>query len=263
MTWLIPALLLGLFGSAHCVLMCGGIAGALSSDLVQIGKRARRSPTFAYNAGRVAAYVALGAVVGTLGRAVDFVPVLGAARVALRLAAGLLLVGAGLWVAGAFSRFSIIERAGAPLWRRVAPFATRLARSKSPLAALGVGALWGLMPCGLVYAAFGLALASGGAASELAHPALGGAASELAHPAFGGAATGALVMAAFGLGTAPAMIATGLASARVAPAVRDHAWVRRAAGALVLAFGLVDVASASASLATPAHPTCACSHRAR
>ena len=248
----IPALLLGLFGSAHCVLMCGGIAGALSSDLVQIGKRTRRAPTFAYNAGRVAAYVALGAVVGTLGHAVDFIPVLGAARVALRLVAGLLLVGAGLWVAGAFPRFSLVERAGAPIWRRVAPFATRLARSKSTLAALGVGALWGLMPCGLVYAAFGLALASGGAAFELAHPAFGGAAT--------GAATGALVMAAFGLGTAPAMIATGLASARIAPAVRDRAWVRRTAGALVLAFGLVDVASASASLANPAHPTCACHH---
>lgn len=236
MTWLVPAFLLGLFGSAHCVLMCGGIATALSSDLVQIGRRKRSAPTFAYNLGRVAAYVALGALVGTLGRAVDFVPVIGEARVALRLIAGLLLVGAGLWVAGAFSKFSMLERLGAPIWRRVSPIATRLARSRSALSSLGVGALWGLMPCGLVYAAFGLALVSGTWAK------------------------GALVMAAFGFGTAPAMLAVGLASARVAPAVRTHAWIRRTAGALVLAFGLVDVASASASLARPERPTCACRH---
>lgn len=97
-------------------------------------------------------------------------------------------------------------------------------------------ALWGLMPCGLVYAAFGLALASG---SPL---------------------RGALVMAAFGAGTAPAMIATGLASARFAPDVRARAWLRRTAGALVFAFGAIDVASAGASLASPSRPTCACHH---
>lgn len=238
MSWLVPAFLLGLFGSAHCVIMCGGIAGALSGDLVPLGKKrsigASGVRVLAYNAGRVSGYVALGVLVGTIGRAVDFVPVLGSARIILRLAAGLLLVGAGLWVAGAFRRFALIERAGAPLWQRVAPLVTRIARSPSLAAALAVGALWGLMPCGLVYAAFGLALASGSAAK------------------------GALVMAAFGFGTAPAMVATGLASARVAPAVRAHAWVRRAAGALVIAFGAIDVASASSALATPAHPACAC-----
>ena len=90
------------------------------------------------------------------------------------------------------------------------------------------------MPCGLVYAAFGLALASG----AVAH--------------------GALVMAAFGLGTAPAMIATGLASARIVPALRGREWIRRAAGVLVVVFGLVDVASATDALRHPV-PVC-CQH---
>ena len=235
MTFIVPAFLLGLFGSAHCVTMCGGIASALSGGLVQLGREPRpvRS-TMGYNVGRVAAYVALGALVGAMGRAADFVPYFGAARLALRFVAGAMLVGAGLWVAGAWSRFSIVERAGAPIWRRVQPTAARLLGSRSPVAALGVGALWGLMPCGLVYAAFGLALASGAVAS------------------------GALVMAAFGLGTAPAMIATGLASARVVPALRGRDWIRRSAGALVVVFGLVDVASATDALRHPV-PVC-CQH---
>jgi sulfite exporter TauE/SafE len=42
-----------------------------------------------------------------------------------------------------------------------APLAARASRSERTAAALAVGALWGLMPCGLVYAAFGLALAAG------------------------------------------------------------------------------------------------------
>ena len=232
MTWLVSAFLLGLFGSAHCVVMCGGIAGALSCGVVKLGRAPRPVPSaLAYNTGRIAAYVALGALVGALG------PQPGVVRLGMRLAAGLFLAGAGLYVAGAFRRFAFVERAGAPLWRRVAPLAGRLAQSPTLPATLAVGALWGLLPCGLVYAAFGLALASG----TLAH--------------------GALVMAAFGLGTAPAMMATGLASARVAPAVRSRAWLRRAAGALVFVFGAIDVASAGASIATPSHAVCAC-HRA-
>lgn len=235
MSFILPALLLGLFGSAHCVLMCGGIASALSGGLVQLGKRPKpvRS-TLGYNVGRIAAYVALGTLVGALGRAVDFVPFFGVARIALRFVAGAMLVGAGLYVAGAWKRFALVERLGAPIWRRVQPSAAKLIDSSSPFAAVGLGALWGLMPCGLVYAAFGLALASG-------TPAIG-----------------ALVMAAFGIGTAPAMIATGLASARIAPALRTRAWIRRTAGALVIAFGVIDVASASASLANPTKPKCAC-----
>ena len=235
MTFIVPAFLLGLFGSAHCVMMCGGIASALSGSLVQIGRRPKpMRSTLGYNVGRVAAYVMLGALVGAIGRAVDFVPWFGAARIALRFVAGAMLVGAGLWVAGAWNRFSIVERIGAPIWQRVRPTASRLLGSRSPLAAIGVGALWGLMPCGLVYAAFGLALASGSVAS------------------------GALVMAAFGAGTAPAMIATGLASARIVPALRGREWIRRAAGVLVVVFGLVDVASATEALRHPV-PVC-CQH---
>jgi sulfite exporter TauE/SafE len=235
MTFIVPAFLLGLFGSAHCVMMCGGIASALSGSLVQLGRKPKPTrSTLGYNVGRIASYVLLGALVGAIGRAVDFVPWFGAARIALRFVAGAMLVGAGLWVAGAWNRFSVVERIGAPVWRRVQPFASRLVGSPGALASVGVGALWGLMPCGLVYAAFGLALASGTIGS------------------------GAMVMAAFGLGTAPAMIATGLASARIVPALRGREWIRRAAGVLVVVFGLVDVASATDALRHPV-PVC-CQH---
>jgi hypothetical protein len=237
MSAIVAALLLGFFGSAHCVVMCGGVAGALSGGLVRIGRAPRPvRATLAYNVGRVSAYVALGALVGAIGYSVDRIPFIGSARIVLRLAAGLLLVGAGLYVAGAWKRFAIVERAGAPLWRRVRPIASRLLGAESVGAKLGVGALWGLMPCGLVYAAFALAIASGTIAG------------------------GATVMLAFGAGTLPAMIATGIASGRAMSAYASRAWLRRAAGAFVVVFGVIDVASASLSLTEPA-PVCACHRR--
>jgi len=234
MTFALAAFLLGLFGSAHCVAMCGGVSGALSGGLVRLGKRARPARSaFAYNAGRVGAYALLGAIVGALGYAADRIPYFGEARIVLRLLAGVMLLGAGLYVAGVFRRFAIVERVGAPIWRRARPIAARMTSADSAAAQIGVGALWGLMPCGLVYAAFAIALASGSIAS------------------------GALVMLAFGFGTAPAMIATGLAGARIAAAVTTRAWLRALAGTLVVAFGVVNVASSVASLRDPA-PICAC-----
>jgi sulfite exporter TauE/SafE len=201
-TLVLSALLLGLFGSAHCVLMCGGIA----STLVQIGRGPRiATPAFMYNVGRIASYAVLGALVGALGHAASFVSPVGPV---LRLAAGLMLVFTGLYVAG-MSRLAVVERIGSPLWRRVQPFAIR-ARST-----VVMGMLWGLMPCGLVYAGFGL-------------------------------------------GTLPSMVTASLASLRIAPFLRSRAWVRRAAGAIVLCSGLVDVGFASAAIARPAKPACAC-----
>ena len=60
------------------------------------------------------------------------------------------------------------------------------------------------------------------------------------------------------------MIATGVTGARVASAFGARAWVRRIAGVLVLAFGVVDVASAAASLRAEHRDrsACVCRHHA-
>ncbi len=114
------------------------------------------------------------------------------------------MVGLGLYLAGAWQRFAVVERVGLPLWRRVEPLARRLVPVRDASTALALGALWGWMPCGLVYAALGLALNAGSA---------------------GG---GALAMVAFGLGTLPMLMTMGALAARIAVFLRVR-WVRRTA----------------------------------
>jgi len=79
--------------------------------------------------------------------------------------------------------------------------------------ALGLGALWGWLPCGLVYSALASSLSAGSAAR------------------------GALMMLAFGLGTLPNLLLAGIVLARLNEFVRRPA-VRIFSGLLVLGFGL-------------------------
>jgi hypothetical protein len=197
---------MGFLGSAHCIGMCGGIAGALSST-AQGG--VRRS--LAYNVGRISSYTLMGGAAGLFGA--SLAGLAGAnGMLALRLLAAFLIVAAGLHLAGWSAVSTRIERSGAAVWRRLAPLARRAGSSQSPLSALALGALWGWLPCGLLYSALSIATASGSAAD------------------------GALSMAAFGLGTLPATLSIGLFAGRGASLLRAHS-ARTACGVLVIGFG--------------------------
>jgi sulfite exporter TauE/SafE len=199
---LLAALLAGLVGSVHCLGMCGGIAGALG---LAAGGRTRF--VLAYGAGRIASYAAAGALAGALGAALAGLAGLGPW---LRLVMGAMLVLVGLQVALGWRLLAPIESAGARAWRRMAPAARSLMPPERLPQALALGALWGWLPCGLVYGMLAAAAATGGPAQ------------------------GAGFMAAFGLGTLPAMAGLSLASARVPLGTGRH---RRALGWLLVGFG--------------------------
>jgi sulfite exporter TauE/SafE len=90
-------------------------------------------------------------------------------------------------------------------------FATRAATRGDLTSRFVFGMANGLLPCGLVYATLGIAVASGDPL------------------------TGAAAMAAFGLGTTPALAAFGLGVRRLAG---ERPWVRRSLALLVLLAGL-------------------------
>lgn len=207
------ALAAGLLGGVHCAGMCGGIVGALSA--------AARGPALprqlAFNGGRVASYVVAGSLAGALGALARLSAPAFAMQLLLFAFANLLMLLLGLHIAGWGRALLRLEAVGNVLWRRLQPLARRLVPIDTAPRAAAAGALWGWVPCGLVYSMLALALASGDALS------------------------GAGVMLAFGLGTLPNLLAAGFAAQKLL-AIRRVPWVRRAAGCAIMAFAVVGFA---------------------
>ena len=206
---LLAGFLLGLFGSGHCLGMCGGIGAAL-------GSATRRWPlTLTYHVGRIGSYCALGALFGLLvasgaGALKPLLPLIGAL---LRTVAALLVIAMGLYVAGWWLGLTRLEAVGAKLWRHVAPLTRKLLPPPNPGAALLLGALWGLLPCGLIYSSLAWAAASGDGAEA------------------------ALRMGAFGLGTLPAMAAVSFGGQQLQRRLQ-RPLLRKVAGVVLIGFGL-------------------------
>ncbi|MBP0940590.1 sulfite exporter TauE/SafE family protein [Pseudomonas alliivorans] len=206
---LLSALVLGLLGGGHCLGMCGGLMGALTLAIPREQRTRRLRLMMAYNLGRIISYAIAGFFSGLVGWAVANSP----GATTLRVIAALLLIAMGLYLAGWWSGLTRIERLGRGIWRHLQPFATRLLPISSMPRALLLGALWGWLPCGLVYSTLLWAASQGNAIDS------------------------ALLMLAFGLGTWPVLLATGLAAERTTALLRKRS-VRAAGGVLVILFGL-------------------------
>lgn len=185
MTQYVLIFLAGAAGSFHCVGMCGGFACAMGSD--PRGRSATLRRHLGYNLGRVMTYCFLGATVGYLGLLLvghgGEGTLASLAQRTLAVVSGLLMVFIGLQFFGLFRRFSPgLTGSGGQL---LVPALRDLMKSSSIAAPLAFGVLNGFLPCPLVYAFAAQAAASGDPAS------------------------GFLTMAAFGLGTFPAMLAMG------------------------------------------------------
>ena len=187
------AFLAGLFGSPHCMGMCGPFAVACGG---------RTSHTLGWHAGKLSTYALLGALAGAFGGVLPGPTWLAAARAAVLV----------VYFAAALAGLVPEPTASVP---GLAALATRAARRDDPTSRFVFGIANGLLPCGLVYAALGLAVASGSAA------------------------VGALSMVAFGFGTVPALLAFGLGARRL---VARRPWARRALAGGVLLAGLWMVA---------------------
>ncbi|MEJ2602793.1 MAG: sulfite exporter TauE/SafE family protein [Gammaproteobacteria bacterium] len=214
---LVAAFLAGLFGSTHCLAMCGGIAGWLGLNTAVKGAAGRSGFAIAYNGGRVTGYLALGAIAGFAGATSGGLLGIRQWGPLLRLVFGLVIVLIGLQLAFGWNPLRRFEAWGARGWRRLAPLTGRLLPATTPLHAFALGVIWGWIPCGLVYSVL------------------------LAAAVSGGASQGAVVMAAFGLGTLPSMLLATGGAARLAGLTR-RTGVRRLAGALVILAGLWTMA---------------------
>jgi|SRR5262249_8125686 len=205
---------LGLASGVHCVGMCGGIVTAFS--LTNRGQSPIWIRTMAFNTGRISSYALGGALVGAIGSLGWYAS---GAQSGLSILASVVLVLVGVHLAGLRGPMRFLESLGVPVWRRIQPVAAFFSRKQGAVPAYAAGLAWGWLPCGLVYGA-------------------------LTAAAFAGSPEkGAVAMLAFGLGTAPWLLAAGVAAARL------RAWlarkpVRLGVGGTVLGFGVWGIAHA-------------------
>ncbi|MGV3760988.1 sulfite exporter TauE/SafE family protein [Parapedobacter sp.] len=178
MSYLTLAFFMGLFGSLHCVAMCGPLVLAFATGH---GKRPWRTlaDTVLYQVGRVGMYGLFGLAMGAVGHLFE----IKGWQQGITLITGGLLVGVGLF--SLFGRHSsrwvrLQQRFVTPLTRWVGYWLYR------PGGHLIVGMLNGLLPCGMVYMVLAAALSAD------------------SMPGSG------LFMLSFGLGTWPAMLAVAL-----------------------------------------------------
>ncbi|MBO7381153.1 MAG: sulfite exporter TauE/SafE family protein, partial [Neisseriaceae bacterium] len=141
--------------------------------------------------GRLSSYIIIGALFGLFGQLGTSTVVGNEIRAVLFVVAQILLIFAGLYLSGLFAGFAKIEKVGVPIWRKLQPMMHKFLPIQSVSGSLIVGALWGWIPCGLVYSVSATALSSGHSLS------------------------GALIMLAFGLGTLPNLLAVSLFAVQI------------------------------------------------
>lgn len=204
---LITALLLGLMGASHCLVMCGGIAAAASSS--SPGKT-NYSFLLLFNLGRILSYTSAGLIVSLLGLwLADSHQI---AQQVLRSISGVLLILMGFYVARWWMVLTRLETVGQFLWRYLQPFTRKLIPIQTRPQALALGLLWGWLPCGLIYSTLAWVAAN-------AQPGMG-----------------ALTMFCFGLGTLPGILAAGI-FARQLNVYIQHNYFRKFAGLLLMFYG--------------------------
>ncbi|NIB98026.1 sulfite exporter TauE/SafE family protein [Halobacterium sp. R2-5] len=223
---LVAFFVVGLFGGAHCLGMCGPLV-TMYGD--RVGGDARGPTTHElrqhalFNAGRTASYATVGAAIGAAGSLLVDAGGLLAAGGVVR---GVVGVGAGVVILAAGARYATgggVRASGAsiPLVGRAFAAVTDRLHARVDDWATGpgiaaLGAIHGLLPCPLLYPAFLYAFATGS-------------------PVRGG-----LALAALGLGTFPSLLAYGTALGAVDAGLRRR--LHRGLGVAFLVAGTVPLA---------------------
>ncbi|MEM8830190.1 MAG: sulfite exporter TauE/SafE family protein [Cyanobacteria bacterium P01_G01_bin.19] len=221
---LLLILALGFLGSfGHCVGMCGPltVAFALSQEDERSPKIKGWQFHLLLNLGRIVSYSLVGAVLGGLGSAFvasgQLAGIGSSLRQIMSILTGILLIWFGLgqvkpnWLPS----LPFLHPLKGLIHGRLSSGMNQLASKQKWWTPALLGSVWGLIPCGFLYAAQLKAVETG----EL----------------FGGA----IAMFAFGLGTAPMMLGVGISASKISADRRSQlfrlgGWITMSIGILTL-----------------------------
>ena len=214
MTWalFLAAFSMGLFGSPHCLGMCGGIVTAFGLSMQHVSDSKKNGLILTYHLGRLISYSLLGLIASVIGVAI-FQSIM--SNSAPRIVLGAVLVLIGLAMLG-LPLFNQLEKVGMRFWQSLAPIRKKVFPIDSFGKALFAGLLWGFLPCGLVYGALMMAIAGNNVA------------------------TGAALMFVFGLGTMPMLIATQKTVGMLQSSIKNFR-LRQINGVIMMLSGLAVI----------------------
>ena len=203
MLW--SAFLIGLFGSFHCIGMCGPIALAL--PIQKDNKLNLIVGRVLYNIGRAITYATIGLFFGLVGQSLS----LAGFQQSVSIIAGVLILLMVLLPSKISQKLYLLKPAYGFTNFLKRKFGVLL-KQKSVAATFFIGLLNGFLPCGLVYIAVAGAIATGGYLD------------------------GAIYMFVFGIGTLPIMLAVSLAGNFIGLNVRKRINKMIPAFMIILAF---------------------------
>lgn len=208
----LAAFMLGLMGSTHCIGMCGGISSSLGLSYTENRSKSLLYATL-FNLGRINSYLFAGLLLATIGSLLpDNMPDNQWVKISRTIAAVLLILMA-LYIGQWWLFVAKLENLARPLWQLIQPLTNTLLPVNSPGQALGLGFIWGWIPCGLVYSTLAWASLSADGIGI------------------------AWLMLLFGLGTAPVMIASVFFANRLKGFLQQKGF-RRSVAAGLLFFAL-------------------------
>ena len=220
---LVLAFVTGLISSfGHCIGMCGGIVAIYSARQAALAKSEGASPSLLtrlgsltpVHIGRLLTYTFLGALIGLAGSLLDQFGGLVGWQGFFSVLVGIAMIAVSLSLMGVLPPIEValssIRGGTSPMQRMRGLFGKR-----GLWANLGLGILWGFLPCGLVFAMLVVAART---------------------QSWWG---GALTMVAFGLGTVPTLLGFSLAANLLSPQLRGR--LQFFAGLLILLFALQTI----------------------
>jgi len=152
----VTAFIFGLSSSGHCIFMCGGLMSAFQ---MSTKTEVSRHYEIIFHSGRIIAYALLGALLAT-GLWFFNTENITLFSDLLRLLSGILLILAGLYISGKSQALKYFEKIGEPFWKIILPLVKKLIPIDNYFKAFTVGLLWAFLPCGLIYSALLVMLAT-------------------------------------------------------------------------------------------------------
>lgn len=203
------AFFIGILGGGHCIGMCGGIMAALTMSTKADAYIKRFFLVVSYNVGRILSYLMIAFVFAILINSVENY----FALQFMRILSSVLLIAMGFYLADWWRGLIYLEKGGQYLWRYIQPLGKKLMPVSNFPQALFLGALWGWLPCGLIYSALAFSAAAADVWNSVA------------------------IMLAFALGTLPAVMVSGLLAERLLAWI-NHKKIRSLFAVMIILFGI-------------------------